>query len=160
MNSGAGRPDNHAHVGRWAGRRAPGLLPAIPALLTVSQFTQNLTDRQTTGTRAVLSTAFGDHQAHATLQQQPRVLVLGVAAVDERHGGLSSEPADEAGHGRGLVQPRQLLGDVVAVAAGQWHRERNTLPVGEDVVLAARPCALDRAEPASGPRRPPARGKS
>jgi L-fuconate dehydratase len=45
------------------------------------------------------------------------------------------------------------LGDVVAVAAGQRHCERDALAVGEDVVLAARPCAVDRAGPAFGPLR-------
>jgi len=52
-----------------------------------------------------------------------------------------------------LVQQGQELGDVVAVPDGQRHRERDALAVGEDVVLAARPCAVDRAGPAFGPRR-------
>jgi hypothetical protein len=45
------------------------------------------------------------------------------------------------------------LGDVVAVSAGQRHRERDALAVGEDVVFAARPCAVDRAGTAFGPLR-------
>jgi hypothetical protein len=45
------------------------------------------------------------------------------------------------------------LGDVVAVAAGQRHRERDALAVGDEVVLAARACAVDRAGSAFGPRR-------
>jgi hypothetical protein len=45
------------------------------------------------------------------------------------------------------------LGDVVAVAAGQRHRERDALAVGEDVVLAARTCTVDRAGTALGPLR-------
>ena len=39
------------------------------------------------------------------------------------------------------------------VAAGQRHRERDALAVGDDVVLAARACAVDRAGSAFGPRR-------
>ncbi|CBG67282.1 putative putative racemase [Streptomyces scabiei 87.22] len=52
-----------------------------------------------------------------------------------------------------LVQQRQQLCDVVAVSAGQRDCERDALSVGEDVVLAARPCTVDRAGPAFGPRR-------
>ncbi|GHD91960.1 hypothetical protein GCM10010508_42800 [Streptomyces naganishii JCM 4654] len=76
-----------------------------------------------------------------------------VVAVGEQHVGPSPVPVDKSCDGRDLVQQRQQLGDVVAVAAGQRHREEDALPVGEDVVLAARPCAVDRAGPASGPRR-------
>jgi hypothetical protein len=40
--------------------------------------------------------------------------------------------------------------NVVAVAARQRHRERDALAVGDHVVLAARPCAVDRAGSAFG----------
>ncbi|REH18461.1 hypothetical protein SAMN05428941_0168 [Streptomyces sp. 2114.2] len=40
-----------------------------------------------------------------------------------------------------------------AVAAGRRHRERDALSVDDETVLAARPCAVDRAGTAFGPRR-------
>lgn len=43
--------------------------------------------------------------------------------------------------------------DVVAVSAGQRHSERDALGVGDDVVLAARTCMVDRVGSAFGPRR-------
>jgi hypothetical protein len=76
-----------------------------------------------------------------------------VAAVREQHVGPSTRPANGPRHSRDLVEQGQKLGDVVAVAAGQRHRERDALSVGDDVVFAARPCAVDRAGPAFGPRR-------
>ncbi|GHC95008.1 hypothetical protein GCM10010309_80910 [Streptomyces violaceochromogenes] len=45
------------------------------------------------------------------------------------------------------------MSDVVAVSASQRDRERDALAVGDDVVLTARPCAVDWAGPAFGPRR-------
>jgi hypothetical protein len=76
-----------------------------------------------------------------------------VAAVSEEHVGAASGPADDSRDRWDLVEQRKELGDVVAVAAGQRHRERDALAVGEDVVLAARPCTVDRAGSAFGPRR-------
>lgn len=63
----------------------------------------------------------------------------------------------DAGQGRDLVQQ---LGDIVAVFTGQRYRERDAPAVGEDVVLAARSCTVDRAGPAFGaaPRGPDAGG--
>ncbi len=61
--------------------------------------------------------------------------------------------ADQAGDGGDLGEQGHQLGDVVVVSAGQRHRERNALSVDQDVVFAARPCAVDRAGPASGPLR-------
>lgn len=102
---------------------------------------------------AVWLASFGDDGADAALPQQAPVLVVVVAAVCEERVGSASGPADDAGHGRNLVQQGQQLRDVVAVPAGQRHCERDALCVGEDVVLAARTCAVDRAGPAFGPRR-------
>ncbi|KQX77036.1 hypothetical protein ASD48_38270 [Streptomyces sp. Root1310] len=50
-------------------------------------------------------------------------------------------------------QPSVPPGDVVAIAAGQRHRERDALSVDDEVVLAVRTCAVDRAGSAFGPRR-------
>jgi hypothetical protein len=97
--------------------------------------------------------AFGDHWADASLPEQAPVLVVVVAAVGQQCVRTPAWAADTTGNGGDLVQERQQLGDVVAVAAGQGHRERDALGVGEDVVLAARTCAVDRAGSAFGPRR-------
>ena len=95
----------------------------------------------------------GDRGPDPALPKEPSVLVVIVAAVGEEHVGPSARPADDSGHCRDLVQQRQQLGDVVAVSAGQRHRERDALAVGDDVVFAARACAVDRAGPAFGPLR-------
>jgi hypothetical protein len=102
---------------------------------------------------AVFFSAFGDDRADAALPEQAAVFVVVVAPVGEECVGPVPGSADGAGHGRNLVQQGQQLRDVVAVSAGQRHRERDALAVGEDVVLAARPCAVDRAGTAFGPRR-------
>ena len=102
---------------------------------------------------AVFDASFGDDRADAAVPEQAAVLVVVVGAVGEQGIGSASGSADDACHGRNLVQQRQQLRDVVAVSAGQRHRERDALGVGEDVVLAARPCAVDRAVSAFGPRR-------
>ncbi len=102
-------------------------------------------------TGTVWLATLGDRGPGAALAQEPSVLVVVVAAVGEEHVGPSARPADDSGHCRDLVQQGQQLGDVVAVSAGQRHRERDPLAVGEDVVFAARACAIDRAGPAFGP---------
>ncbi len=88
---------------------------------------------------------FGDHWADPALPQEPAVLVVIVAAVREEHVGPSPGPAHDSSHCRPLVPQRQQLGDIVVVPAGQRHRERDALAVGDDVVPAARPCVVDRA---------------
>ncbi|GAA2683293.1 hypothetical protein GCM10009864_65270 [Streptomyces lunalinharesii] len=67
--------------------------------------------------------------------------------------GPADRPGDSDGDGGGLVEQGRELGGVVAVAAGQRHRKGDALGVGDDVVLAARPCAVDRAGTAFGPLR-------
>ncbi|KOG29337.1 hypothetical protein ADK37_37145 [Streptomyces resistomycificus] len=75
-----------------------------------------------------------------------------VATAGEEHVGSTSWSAHDSRDRWDLVEQGQQLGDVVAVAAGQRHRERDALPVGDDMVLAARPCTVDRTGPAFGPR--------
>ena len=97
--------------------------------------------------------SFGDDRADAAGPEQAPVLVVVVTAVGKERVGSVSGSADDAGHDGDLVEKGKQLGDVVAVSAGQRHGERDALAVGEDVVLAARPSAVDRAGPAFGPRR-------
>ncbi len=75
------------------------------------------------------------------------------SAVRDEHVRPSPWPADDAGDRWNLVEQGQELDDVVAVASGQRHRDRDALAVDKDVVLAARPCSVDRAGTAFGPRR-------
>lgn len=95
----------------------------------------------------------GDHGADPALPEQAAVLVVVVAAVGQECVGASAGSTDLARDGRNLVEQRLELGDVVAVSAGQGHCERDALSVDDEVVLAARTCAVDRAGPAFGPRR-------
>lgn len=92
-----------------------------------------------------------NHRADPALPEQATVLVVVVAAVGQQRVRASARFADPARDGRDLVEQRQELGDVVAVSAGQRHRERDALAVDNGVVLAARPSSVDRAGPASGP---------
>jgi hypothetical protein len=50
------------------------------------------------------------------------------------------------------VDQRFEFGDVVAVAAGQRHRQRDTGALGQQVVLRTRTGAVNRARTAFGPR--------
>jgi hypothetical protein len=85
--------------------------------------------------------------------KEPAVLVVVVAAVGEEHVWTASGPADDSRDRWDLVEEGQQLRDVVAVSAGQRHRERDPLAVGDDVVFAAWSCAVDRAGSAFGPLR-------
>jgi hypothetical protein len=94
-----------------------------------------------------------DHGADPASPEQAAVFVVVVAAVGQQRIGASARSADPARNGRDLVEQGQKLGDVIAVSPGQRHRERDALAVGDDVVLAARTCSVDRAGSAFGPRR-------
>lgn len=97
--------------------------------------------------------AAGDHRFDALGPDKAAVLVVVVGSVAEQGFRSPSRSPDQAGDRRDLGEQGHQLGDVVAVASGQRHRERDALPVDEDVVLAARTCAIDRAGSAFGPRR-------
>ena len=102
---------------------------------------------------AVRDAAPGDHRFDALSPDQAAVLVVVIATVPEQDVRPSTR-SSHASRDRGdLGEQWHQLGDVVAISAGQGHRERDALPVDEDVVLAARPRAVDRAGTAFGPRR-------
>ena len=94
---------------------------------------------------AVFCLAASDHGLDATLPDQPAVLVVVVAAVGEQCSGSSSGASDPAADGRHPVEQFEQLGDVVAVAACECPGERDAAAVYEEVVLAARPAAIDGA---------------
>ncbi|GGZ22293.1 hypothetical protein GCM10010327_61610 [Streptomyces nitrosporeus] len=75
-----------------------------------------------------------------------------IAAVAEQDVGPSTGSSHESRDRRDLGEQGHQLGNIIAVSASQGHRERDALSVDEDV-LATRPCAIDRAGTASGPRR-------
>ena len=82
---------------------------------------------------AVLGTAAGDHGLDPAGPQQPAVLVVVITAIgdhDVRLLAWSSSLASDR-PGMEIVQQRQQLGDVVAVAGAQRDRERNTARVNE-----------------------------
>lgn len=102
---------------------------------------------------AVRYSAAGDDRLDALSPDQAAVLVVVIAAVADQDVGPSPWPSHEPWDRRDLGEQRHQLGDVVAVSAGQGHRERDALAIDEDVMLAARPRAVDRAGAAFGPRR-------
>ncbi len=73
-----------------------------------------------------------------------------VAAVGQHHIRAVPGPATLAPHGRYSLEERDELGDVVAVAAGQGHGERNARGVGDQMMLAARPAPVDGASSGLG----------
>ena len=87
----------------------------------------------------------GDHGRDAAPTKLAPVGVVVVGAVGDQGVGAPSGSAHLARHGRHGVGERDQLGDVVAVAAGQRERERDALGVADEVVLGARPAAVDRA---------------
>jgi hypothetical protein len=68
-----------------------------------------------------------------------------VAAVGDQRCRPASRAADAAADGRHSVEQLEQLGDVVAVAAGERPGERYPAAVYEEMVLAARPAAVNRA---------------
>ncbi len=93
---------------------------------------------------AVRDASAGDLGCDAAGPEDAAVLVEVVAAVGEQSArpvpGSSAEPADVEDR---IKQGRQL-GDVVPVSAGQGDGEGCAVPVDDQVVLAARPGAVDR----------------
>lgn len=93
---------------------------------------------------AVRGAATGDLRCDPTSSDKAAVLVEVVAAVGEESPGPVAGPASEAADARNGVQQWHELGDVVAVPAGQRGSERGSVPVDDQVVLAAGPGPVDR----------------
>ena len=94
---------------------------------------------------AVFGLAAGDHGFDPALPDEAPVLVVVVAAVGDQCSGPTSWAADAAADGRHPVEQLEQLGDIVAVAAGERPGERDAAAVYEQVVLAARAAAVNRA---------------
>ena len=80
---------------------------------------------------AVLGLAKSDDWFDAALPDESAVLVVVVAAVGSDPLRATTRPADQSSYGRDALEQREQLGDVVAVAAGERPRERDTAPVYE-----------------------------
>ena len=90
---------------------------------------------------AVGHAAARDPRSDPAGAQLAAVDVVVIAAVGEQLPRTAARsPADR----RDGIDQREQLGDVVAVAAGQADRERDAAGVADQVVLGARPSALDR----------------
>jgi hypothetical protein len=90
----------------------------------------------------VFGASAGDHRGDAELADQGPVLVAVVATVGVDLRRFAAGPSALAADRRDRVQQRQQLGDVVAVAAGQQHRQRDTAGVGDQMMLGAQPAAV------------------
>jgi hypothetical protein len=86
-----------------------------------------------------------DHRRDAAGAQPSAVGVVVVAAVGEQAAGLLERVPHAAAQRRHRVQQREQLGDVVTVAAGQQAGERDAARFDDEVMLGARPPAVDRA---------------
>ena len=81
----------------------------------------------------------------------PAVFVVVIAAVGVDLIRALAGPAAAAAHRRDGLDQGHELGDVVAVAAGQRHRQRDAVRFGDQVVLRAGPGTVDRARTGFGP---------
>ncbi len=93
----------------------------------------------------MLGCAARDHRSDPALAEPTPVASVVVAAVSNELIGAAARPADEPAHGRDLVDQRDQLGDVVAVAAGEREGERKAALVDDQVVFRAQPSTVDRA---------------
>lgn len=83
----------------------------------------------------MVSATAGDHGLHASRPQLAAVLVVVIAAVREHPLGSSAWVSSPAAHRPDGVDQRQELGDIVAMSAREADRQRNTVRVGQQMVL-------------------------
>ena len=94
---------------------------------------------------AVLGRAAGDHGFDPAPTQFAAMSSGVVAAIGDELVGATARPADSAAHVRHLVDQREQLGNVVAVAAGEREGERETALIDDQVVFGAQPSTVNRA---------------
>ena len=100
---------------------------------------------------AVLGGAPGYHGLDAARPQLAPVLVVVIAAVREHAiWALARAPA-LATHRADAINKRKQLSDVVALAAGQRYRQRDTGAIDQQVMLGAATSTINRR----GPGQPP-----
>lgn len=94
---------------------------------------------------AVVGAATGEFGVDPLAAQHPAVFVVVVGAVGVERAGAATGASAPSTHRRNRFDQWGELGDVVAVAAGQCRRERDTVPLGDDMMLGAGPCTIYRA---------------
>ena len=87
----------------------------------------------------------GDGRSDTSLAELSAMALVVVAAVTNELVGAAARTADNAAHGRHLVDQRDQLGDVVAVAPGEREGKRDTTLVDDQVMLGAQPSTVNRA---------------
>jgi hypothetical protein len=101
--------------------------------------------------RAVPGAAPGDHRGNALVPDMTAVFVMVIGPVRVDPIGPLPRATAPAADRRDCLDQRHQLGDVVAVAAGQRDRQRDAVRFGDQVVLRARPGAVNRARAGFGP---------
>jgi hypothetical protein len=88
-------------------------------------------------TRPVWRAAAGDHRCDDERSQEPAVLVVVIAAVGQQPVGLLARSSGLAGDRPAvqILEQRDQLGDVIALAAGEPDRQRDAAGVDEQMVL-------------------------
>src|SRR3954464_1948551 len=92
---------------------------------------------------AVRDAAAGDPRRDAALAQLAAVDVVVVAAIGEQLPRAAARPATSPADRRHGVDQRNQLCDVVAIAPGEADRQRDSAGLDHQVVLGARPSAID-----------------
>ncbi len=97
--------------------------------------------------------ASGDDGCDAAGPQQAAIFVEVIAAVGQQAFGLLAGAAALAGDGptMQIVEQRNQLGDVVAVAGGERHGKRDAGRIDQQMVLGAVAGAIDRGWPGQEP---------
>ena len=85
--------------------------------------------------RAMLLATSGDHRLHPAPAELTAKLVEVIAAVGEQPLGALAGTPRPAGYRPDGIEQRQQLCDVVAVPAGQADRQRDSVGVGDQMVL-------------------------
>lgn len=87
--------------------------------------------------RPMWRAAAGDDRCDAKRSQEPPVLVVVIAPVGQQPVGLLARAATLAFHWPAvqILEQRDQLGDVVAVATGEGDRQRDATGVDEQMVL-------------------------
>src|SRR5690606_11981001 len=94
---------------------------------------------------AVFGAAAGELGVDAPGPYQVAVLVVVVGTVGVERVGSATGPSASTSHRGNRLDQRDELGDVVAVATGQRHRQRDTATLADHMVLRSVPGPIDWA---------------
>ena len=88
-------------------------------------------------TTAVIGTPLSQHGLDAPLAKFLAVWFAIISSITQHRSRTPKWPADLARNSRNLLDQRQQLGDIMAVGAGQSHRQRDPIGVGHHMVFRA-----------------------